>query len=338
MGQGGSNDNFPRCLSRGCVTSGCGTRAGANPMGHSFSRAAVGGLILLALLAAPAVGHPTSRPFTAQELEPLLMALQAEGFSRASITPLFFDSRLRKLDLVVALNALNPDSEALYAKFLEPFAIRMAKRFRRREFEKLLATEERYGVPMNILVAVLLVETQFGNYRSNFRVVEVFTTLFVESNPQSVDRHYKRLRAKFPHLDREHLRERLWKKAAWALQELVAFLTLDGRTNQNLLEIRGSYAGAFGLPQFLPTSFQQWGADGDDDDRVDLENLPDALASIANFLREHGWVPKAGLEKKLRAVWEYNHSPHYVDAIFGISRKLELPSRKRPVKSCRTPC
>jgi membrane-bound lytic murein transglycosylase B len=92
--------------------------------------------------------------------------------------------------------------------------------------------------------------------------------------------------------------------------------------------VRGSYAGAIGMPQFLPSSYLRWAVDGDEDGRIDLNNLNDALPSIANYLTAHGWSADAQFRDRWRAVWEYNHSPNYVRTIFEIAFRLSTPHKR----------
>jgi len=289
-----------------------------------------GALLVLLLHPVPSAhAKPAPRaPFTSQELQPLLKTLEQEGHPRAYLERVFSDARLRRVERVVGLNAIIEENDERYKQYLSPFALRLARRFRKRHLGGLWSVERGYGVPPEIVVAVLLVETQFGHARLPFRILDVFTTLAVEAGPAGVERHYAQLKADHPELERAYLEERLARKGDWALQELSALLAISAAHGRDVFEIRGSYAGAFGIPQFLPTSYQQWAVDGNGDSRVDLDNLADAMASIANYLRAHGWTEHAGLEEKMRAVWEYNNSEHYVDAIFAISRKLALPSRK----------
>jgi hypothetical protein len=76
----------------------------------------------------------------------------------------------------------------------------------------------------------------------------------------------------------------------------------------------------------MPSSYVQWAVDGNHDRRVDLDNPSDAMASIANFLVQHGWTRDATLQQKMRAVWEYNHSMHYARTIFGVALGMQRPS------------
>ncbi len=268
--------------------------------------------------------------FAREELEPLLQRLEADAFPRETLNRIFYDKRLRRLDRIVTYNVINPDSARIYEQFLAPFAIKLAKDFRRHNARKLDELKQRYGVPPEVIVGILLVETQFGTAALRYRLIEVFTTLVVDSNPAAVERHYRRIKAEYPDLDRAWVEARLAKKAGWAYDELKALLSIRDQLGvDQLYEVKGSYAGAFGMPQFMPSSYAQWAVDGNHDRRVDLDDPADAMASIANFLYQHGWRADAPLEQNMRAVWEYNRSMHYVRTIFGVARGMTRPTRKR---------
>jgi membrane-bound lytic murein transglycosylase B len=268
--------------------------------------------------------------FTREELGPLLSRLEGDGFARDLLQRVFYDERLHRIDRVITYNLLNPDSARIYEQFLEPFAIKLARGFHRRHEKFLADIQARTSVSPEIIVGILLVETQFGTAALRYRLLEVFTTLIVDANPAAVDRYFDRLKADEPGLDRAWVEERLAKKAAWAYDELKAFLSIRDRIGvASLYEVKGSYAGAFGMPQFMPSSYAQWAVDGDDDRRVDLDDAADAMASIANFLVQHGWSAESSLEQKMRSVWEYNRSVHYVNTIFGIALGMQRPPRKR---------
>jgi membrane-bound lytic murein transglycosylase B len=266
--------------------------------------------------------------FTSEELEPLLKALEQLGFSREAMANVFYDTRLRKLDHVVAINAMNPDSSGIYEQFTSPYAIHLARRFLRRHRQQLQAVEDKYGVAKEYLVAILLVETQFGQAKLPYRVLEVFTTLAVEAHPEAVERAYERLKASNPEVEKDWLASRLSDKAQFAFSELVAALSMFRDNLQRLYDVHGSYAGAIGMPQFLPSSYLRWAVDGNEDGRIDLNDLNDVLPSIANYLYAHGWSEDADFRERWRAVWEYNHSTHYTRTIFEIAFRLQSPPRK----------
>ena len=274
-------------------------------------------------------GSRNKSNFGPHELEPLVASLQAHGFPSDSLQRIFSDKRLKRIQTVVNLNAINRDDSRDYGQYMSRYALRKAEQFRKRNFGQLWRVEDRFGVPMNVILAILLVETQMGTARLPFRVLDVFTTLVIEGHPDSVDKHYEKLLKHHPDLEKGFLAERLAGKAEWAFDELVALLILGQETGRDVFDIRGSYAGALGMPQFLPSSYHRWAVDGNNDRQIDLENRADAIASIGNYLRAHGWTKTASYQQKWRAVWEYNHSPNYVNAVLNISRKLDLPLRKK---------
>ena len=89
------------------------------------------------------------------------------------------------------------------------------------------------------------------------------------------------------------------------------------------MSIRGSYAGAIGIPQFMPSNIISLGVDGDKNGRVDLFNHPDAILSVANYLHRYGWKPGLDKEKAYRVLFYYNHSKYYVNTLLQIAKRLK---------------
>src|SRR5690606_33119278 len=129
--------------------------------------------------------------------------------------------------------------------------------------------EASYGVPASIIVAIIGVETLYGRHTGDFRVLDALATLgFRYPDPSRPER---------AHMFRN---------------QLADLITLDYTGKLNAREATGSFAGAMGLPQFMPGSLARYAADGDQDGRIDLHgSVSDAIASVARFLRLHGWQP-----------------------------------------------
>ena len=123
-------------------------------------------------------------------------------------------------------------------------------------------------------------------------------------------------------------RKKFEKKAAfrskWAYQELKAFLTYTEREGIDPTTIPGSFAGAVGVAQFIPTNILAYGRDGDDDGMVDMLNHTDAMASVANFLKSHGWRQGQDHKKAEKIIHYYNHSTYYVNTILQIAKLLKI--------------
>lgn len=119
-----------------------------------------------------------------------------------------------------------------------------------------------FGVPPEIIVAIIGVETEYGRVMGDYRVADALTTLAFD----------------YP------------RRADFFRGELEQYLLMTRETRTDPLSVRGSYAGALGLPQFMPGSFRRYAVDFDGDGRRDLRGSPaDAIGSVANFLVQHGW-------------------------------------------------
>lgn len=152
---------------------------------------------------------------------------------------------------------------AYRAKFLTKARIAAGTAFWEMYEVELRRAEAQYGVPAEVIVGILGVETLFGQNTGSFRVVDALTTIAFDG-PRRQD----------------YFRE-----------ELKQFLLLTHELGIDPLDLKGSYAGAMGLPQFMPSSYRQHAVDFDGDGAVDLVGSPiDAIGSIASYLSAHGWV------------------------------------------------
>lgn len=161
-----------------------------------------------------------------------------------------------------------PKNWAAYrARFIEPRRIRAGMAFWLANEDTLARAEQQYGVPAQIIVGIIGVETLYGEHTGRFRLVDALTTLAFD----------------YP---REAPRDR----SAFFRAELEQFFLLVRDIRANPVEIQGSYAGALGLPQFMPGSWRKHAVDFDGDGRVDLfRSAADAIGSVAHYLAEYGW-------------------------------------------------
>jgi len=147
--------------------------------------------------------------------------------------------------------------------FLTEARIKEGAAFWRQHAETLKQVSEQYGVAPEIIVAILGVETLYGRRPGSYRVIDALSTLAFNYPPRS----------------------------RYFTGELEQFLLLCREEKINPLQPQGSYAGAMGMPQFMPSSFRSFAADFDQDGNRDLWHDPkDAIASVANYFRAHGWV------------------------------------------------
>ena len=187
------------------------------------------------------------------------------GFARGELQFLF--SRVRYQPDVI--KAITPPTEhrakswhAYRALFLTPLRINAGVRFGEQHRDALQRAFELYDVPAEIIVAIIGVESVYGRNTGNYRVIDTLTTLAFDYLP----------------------------RAEFFRSELENFLLYSRDTGIDLFKLKGSYAGAIGIPQFMPGSYRRYAVDHDGDGRSDLSgSFSDAIGSVANFLKEHGW-------------------------------------------------
>lgn len=154
---------------------------------------------------------------------------------------------------------------------VDALRVREGLAFWRRYADLLERASETYGVPPEIIVGIIGVETFYGRNLGNFRVLEALLTLsldFPDQHPRAEARR------------------------AFFRSELAAFLKLCKQTGRDPMQVRGSYAGAVGIPQFMPSNWERYGVDFDGDGRVDLSSsMADAIGSVANYFKSFGWKP-----------------------------------------------
>ena len=156
--------------------------------------------------------------------------------------------------------------------FIEPVRINGGVRFWNENADALARAEARFGVPADIIVGIIGVETVYGRNTGRFRVLDTLATLAF-AYPEAPNRV---------------------ARMAFFRGELENTLLLARQANVDPLSLTGSFAGAVGIPQFMPGSILAHAVDFDEDGKVDLINsTTDAIGSVANFLRNHGWQPDA---------------------------------------------
>ena len=254
---------------------------------------------------------------------PLLSRLSQEGFDPQPLSFLLTDPRaeLNLSMLTVYLNLNSREVPEVYSQFLTSEQILLSKKFLRENMRTLMKMERNFQVDKEVVVAILLVESRFGENIGKYRVIPTLASMALMDSPESLEKNYLTLKENNPELTYEWLEGFAKRKANWAYDELKCFLTIIRDESIDPLEVYGSYAGALGMVQFIPSSYIAFAQS-----KKGLENWllnkEEAIFSIGNYLRSHGWKGKMTVEKKRKILWYYNHSEPYVETILQISQKL----------------
>jgi len=215
----------------------------------------------------------------------------------------FLFSRARREPAILAAIAPPKDApgrswQAYRARFVTDSRIAEGAEFWRRNAAALERAAREHGVPEEIIVAIIGVETVYGRQMGSWRVIDALSTLAFDYPP----------------------------RAEFFRGELEQYLLFAREQGIDVFSVKGSYAGAIGIPQFMPGSYRRYAVDFDGSGEADLRASPsDAIGSVANFLEKHGWQRGERVQLPARVVGDA-HRP-LVDA--GIEPKTSLGELKR---------
>ena len=198
------------------------------------------------------------------------------AFNKRDLQRLFAQAQREQ----AVLDAIRPSSSeadqswAIYRRiFVNPKRISAGLDFWSQHSDALARAQRIYGVPQEYIVAIIGVETYYGRHTGRWRVVDALATLAFDYPP----------------------------RAAFFRRELTNYLLYTRDAGIDALSVKGSYAGAIGIPQFMPGSYRKYAVDFDGDGTADLNgSAEDAIGSVANFLKQHGWETGEAVQYKAR--------------------------------------
>jgi membrane-bound lytic murein transglycosylase B len=220
-------------------------------------------LIVTAFWSAMACADPNYAGNTAAQLV-IDELVHEEGFNAQELEAVFASAE-RKESILKAMSRPAEKTKAWFeyqAIFITPERARQGLEFYEKHRETLERAERQLGVPAEVVVAIIGVETFYGGNTGSYRVIDALSTLAFD----------------YP------------KRSEFFTKELKHFLILTREQGMDPLELKGSYAGAMGYGQFMPSSYRAYAIDFDDDGVIDIWNNPvDAIGSVANYFKRHGW-------------------------------------------------
>lgn len=184
-------------------------------------------------------------------------------FSKEKLLALFKSVKPQPQVIENMKHPLEKETWKLYQRvFLEEEHIAAGVSFRKKYHRALVRAEKQYGIPGSIIVATLGVETLYGKHSGGYRVIDSLSNLSFGDQPRT----------------------------AYFRNELEQFLLLTREQRLDPFKLQGSYAGAIGAPQFMPSSYRSYATSFSKKAQIDLvHNTEDAIASVANYYKEHGW-------------------------------------------------
>lgn len=234
-----------------------------NPTINSKKLSFLGILVLGLSIVLVARAHESHQTQDAVIVEFIQKMVEKHQFSQEELTVLMDNAK--KKDGI--LNAFDKPATSKPWSFFKKLYVtewreKEGVKFWEKHAQTLIRAEDQFGIPQEIITALIGIETNYGTYTGEFRIVDAFYTLGF----------YGKRRNKY------------------FLKEFEEFLILARENNIAPNSIKGSFAGAIGIAQFMPSSYREYAIDFDGDGKADLENsVADAIGSASNYLKRHGW-------------------------------------------------
>lgn len=244
--------------------------------------------------------------------------------------PTHFTERLLKnynskqKDYVIRLNVMGFLSTANYNGHLSNEALEQCRKFLNEYATVFTKAENRFGVKREIIAALLWVESRLGENHGKFNVANVYLSLIQSDHPDNFQMLKEDLKSKLGKPKKKDIKKvkvRSKTKVRWAIDELWSLYKMSKSHPKIIETLNGSYSGAFGMSQFLPSSYLSWAVSYDKNSKPDLYNPPDAIFSVANYLKKNGYKKNKPKSYK-KALYHYNKSHDYGAIILKIADQL----------------
>lgn len=222
------------------------------------------------------------------------------GVSEEYLKNVFEDENIRTHKEILERFAKPYESKSWeeYRKlFVKPSRINKGNEFYKERQKTLVKVSKNYGVDLFLILSIVGIESNYGSHHKQYTV---FNSLYTQISEMP-------------------------KRANWATKELIEFLYYCYQDSIPPHSVYGSYAGAFGFGQFIPSSFNRFAVDFDGDGVRQAYEWPDVMASIANYLVKNGYPSNdySDQDKVYKAVYSYNHSDNYVKAVLELRDELQ---------------
>lgn len=276
-------------------------------------------ILCFSIMSSPALGEQIAK---GEEFNQLTQRLVKDGFSQDKIQSLFANEAIFFNPAGVSMFFIHSESSLNYDQFISTKSIGNAKKYMKTHKKSLDQAEKTFGVDKTVITAIILVETRLGTYLGKRTVINTLSTMAALTDKSLQERIWLSIPEKKRPKQAVFLKK-VNRRSKWGYEELKALIKYTSREGLAPETLKGSYAGAMGIPQFMPSNALTLAKDGNNDGRVDLFHHSDAISSVANYLKHHGWKPDISRQRQHEVLFRYNHSNYYVDTLLKISDKLK---------------
>jgi len=261
----------------------------------------------------------------------LAQKLIAAGTSETEVASIFSDPRMPPRTPVPF--KLKPrETKQMYSSFTTEPRLKIARECLSTNHLAFESAEKTFHVSKYVLAALILIETHCGKIVGDNLIVNRLARVASVGEPKNITFNLELLKKEDPSTTREQVEERAAYLEKTFFPDLQAVFEVAERKNMDIFELKGSVAGAFGIPQFLPSSYLKFGIDGNHDGKVWLFDPEDAIPSAAHFLQFFGWKEHGTVEERKQTLWSYNRSEAYGDAVLKVAILLKQPPVVAPLK------
>ncbi len=251
----------------------------------------------------------------------LAQKLMASGIPEEEVKSVFLDKRLPVFSFVPF--KLKPrESSQMYSQFTTPARLKIAANFIETNREHFEEAENLFHVSRYVVAAIIMIETGCGQNTGKESIFYRLARVSSVGDKENLDLNFSELKKSSPSVSFSQVKERADYLEATFYPEILALFRMKEQ-GIDILDVHGSLAGAFGLPQFLPSAYVNFAVDGDKDGKTSLFSQADAIWSAAHFLSAHGWQNDASVKEKMSVLWEYNRSDAYGQAVLKVAVLLK---------------
>ena len=252
----------------------------------------------------------------------LVAKLEADGIKKETLLELYKNENFPKF-FQVPFRIAHVESYSLYGPFTNLNRLVRAREFMILHKETLKEAASALDVEPEIITAILYVETDLGRNLGQELVLNRLSRIANIGTDENVTWNYRRLKQQDSSVTLEQVKERASYLTTTFYPEVKTLIELHESGELDVALLKGSIAGAFGISQFLPRSFKNFALDGNKNGTTSLFEIEDAIWSVANYFKAHGWRHGISYSEKRKVIWAYNKSEAYIDTILKVATILK---------------